>query len=151
MTDVPGRKSGSREDENRCPGCGCLNRPGNRFCTRCGARLIDDGTAGHHPRLIPLGGDRRGPLLLMDNRNTLGRGLSNSVVVGDPQVSKRHAEIGRDDEGKYWIRDLGSRNGVFLNGGKVTGPRRLRDGDLVKLGSTILRFETSGSGPPGDR
>jgi len=87
----------------------------------------------------------------MDNRNTLGRGLSNSVVVGDPQVSKRHAEIGRDDEGKYWIRDLGSRNGVFLNGGKVTGPRRLRDGDLVKLGSTILRFETSGSGPPGDR
>ena len=59
--------------------------------------------------------------------------------MADPNVSRRHAEIRRED-GAYWIVDLGSTNGVEVNGKRVERARLEHD-DLVVLGTTELRFE----------
>ena len=59
------------------------------------------------------------------------------IVLSDPEVSRRHAAVrGFDDE--LAIEDLGSRNGTFVNGERVSGIRRLAAGDEVRLGETVL-------------
>ena len=67
-----------------------------------------------------------------------GRDASCDVVVAQHEVSRRHAEIGRDDLG-YVVRDL-SANGVFLNGERVQGSHRLARSDVVRVGSEEFRF-----------
>ena len=67
-----------------------------------------------------------------------GREASCDVVVAQHEVSRRHAEIGRDDLG-YVVRDL-SANGVFLNGERVQGSHRLARSDVVRVGSEEFRF-----------
>jgi pSer/pThr/pTyr-binding forkhead associated (FHA) protein len=59
--------------------------------------------------------------------------------VDDPNVSRRHAEI-RHEEGGYWIVDLGSTNGVTVNGERVERAR-LQPDDEILLGTTQVRFE----------
>jgi pSer/pThr/pTyr-binding forkhead associated (FHA) protein len=59
--------------------------------------------------------------------------------VDDPNVSRRHAEI-RHEEGAYWIVDLGSTNGVTVNGKRVERAK-LEPDDEILLGTTVVRFE----------
>src|SRR5207237_10747442 len=73
---------------------------------------------------------------------TLGRDSTNPIHVNDNEVSRRHAEIRQDDQG-YLLVDLGSSNGSFVNGEKVS-ERRLVTGDRVQLGRTLLLFTDSG-------
>ncbi len=56
---------------------------------------------------------------------TFGRVQGNTVVLSTPKVSRRHAMI-REQEGEFWLVDLGSTNGVEVNGDRVTHPVRLR-------------------------
>ena len=64
----------------------------------------------------------------------MGRAPLNDIVLDEPGVSRQHAGIRGDSEG-YWIADLGSRNGTFVNGERVdVGPRRLRNFDRIALG-----------------
>lgn len=75
---------------------------------------------------------------LADNRIHVGRGLDNDIVVGAPEISRRHAVIARDREG-ISIRDLGSANGTYVNGQAVTEePAKLRPGDQVVLGDVAF-------------
>ena len=67
-----------------------------------------------------------------------GRDASCDVVVAQHEVSRRHAEIGRDEQG-YVVRDL-SANGVFVNGERVQGSHRLARSDVVRVGSEEFRF-----------
>jgi pSer/pThr/pTyr-binding forkhead associated (FHA) protein len=60
-------------------------------------------------------------------------------VVSDPNVSRRHAELLRE-EGRWSIVDLGSTNGIKVNGRRVSDTP-LREGDRVTLGVTDLTFE----------
>lgn len=72
---------------------------------------------------------------------TLGRGEGCDLRLdADPEVSRLHAQLER--LGEDWvISDDGlSRNGSFVNGDRVLGRRRLRDGDAIRCGSTVLRF-----------
>jgi pSer/pThr/pTyr-binding forkhead associated (FHA) protein len=65
---------------------------------------------------------------------TIGRELANDIVLDIRGVSRRHARILGDTSG-YWITDLGSRNGTFVNDARLgAGPRRLRNLDRIKLG-----------------
>jgi len=64
---------------------------------------------------------------------TLGRAQGNSIVLNDSTVSSRHARIYWSD-GQFYIEDLGSLNGVFVNGQKVT-LSRVEQGSTFKLGS----------------
>jgi hypothetical protein len=68
----------------------------------------------------------------------LGRSRECDVRVADTNVSRRHAELRRDD-GAFWIVDLGSTNGTELNGRRVERAR-VEDGDRITLGSTDLVF-----------
>jgi pSer/pThr/pTyr-binding forkhead associated (FHA) protein len=68
----------------------------------------------------------------------IGREASCDVVVAQNDVSRRHAEIGPDDQG-YVVRDL-SANGVFVNGERVQGSHRLARSDVVRIGKEEFRF-----------
>jgi hypothetical protein len=70
---------------------------------------------------------------------TVGRGLDNVVVLDDPRVSRRHAQL-RNMGGRWILRDQGSTNGTFVNGMPV-GEHPLNAGDVVSLGGLELRFE----------
>ena len=69
----------------------------------------------------------------------IGRSRECDVTVTDPNVSRRHAEIRREN-GAYWIVDLDSTNGIEVNGKRVERARLEHD-DLVVVGTTELRFE----------
>ena len=76
-----------------------------------------------------------------DRPVVIGRLSSCDIPLGDPQVSRRHAEVRRDPEG-FTVFDLGSTNGTVVNGAPVR-ERRLSDGDELRIGSATIRFETS--------
>lgn len=67
----------------------------------------------------------------------IGRTEGAIQLPNDPYVSPRHARISRKD-GRFFIRDLGSTNGVFV---RLRGPAKLHSGDLVLIGLEVLRFE----------
>jgi pSer/pThr/pTyr-binding forkhead associated (FHA) protein len=72
---------------------------------------------------------------------TIGRAGDNTVVLGrDDFASARHARVEAQRDG-LWLIDLGSTNGTFVNGQRIDGRRRLRDGDVVKVGDTELKVE----------
>lgn len=86
---------------------------------------------------------RPGEAIPLDSTSlTLGRSRANDVRLdGDEYVSARHARVEARLDG-VWVEDLGSTNGTFVNGGRVTSARRLDDGDVVRVGQTDLRLET---------
>jgi len=83
-------------------------------------------------------GDRR--YVLDGPRATIGRSKGAECVLDDPNVSRRHAELRRSPAGDWTIADLGSTNGVKVNGRRVSSTR-LRAGDQVTLGTTTFVFD----------
>jgi hypothetical protein len=72
---------------------------------------------------------------------TIGRGNQNDIPIAtDEYASARHARFEPRQDG-VWVQDLGSTNGTFLNGTRLDRPRRLAQGDVVRVGETDLRFE----------
>jgi hypothetical protein len=71
---------------------------------------------------------------------TVGRSRQCDVVIDDPNVSRRHAEI-RPRGGSWVLSDLGSTNGSSLNGRRIDSPEVIRPGDEIELGTSVLRFE----------
>jgi pSer/pThr/pTyr-binding forkhead associated (FHA) protein len=72
---------------------------------------------------------------------TFGRGGQNTVPLdGDEFASARHACVEARADG-LWVEDLGSTNGTFVNGARVTTPRKLGAGDVLRVGQTDLRVE----------
>lgn len=67
-----------------------------------------------------------------DRSLRLGRAEDNDVVVRDDGVSRFHAEMMLQN-GSLWLQDAGSRNGVFVNGGRVTAHQQLKVGDEVTV------------------
>jgi hypothetical protein len=70
----------------------------------------------------------------------IGRSRDADVVLEDPNVSRRHAEV-RPSGGSWIVRDLGSTNGVKVNGRRIQGPQSLRAGDTIELGTARVTFE----------
>lgn len=69
----------------------------------------------------------------------LGRDADNDLVLLDEGVSRDHARIER--RGESWlVMDVGSRNGTLLNGQPLSGVKRLKNGDMLKLGSVIVKY-----------
>jgi hypothetical protein len=71
---------------------------------------------------------------------TIGRSRDCDVVLSDPNVSRRHAEL-RPRGGGWAIADLGSTNGVSVNGVRVERPQTLRPGDRIEIGTSLLTFD----------
>lgn len=64
----------------------------------------------------------------------LGRDESCDVLISSPNVSRRHCEVVVREDGRVTVRDLGARNGTFVNGAAVAGEHALAEGDLVGFG-----------------
>jgi hypothetical protein len=73
-------------------------------------------------------------------RATIGRSKEADCVLRDPNVSRHHAELRRTESGEWTIADLGSTNGVKVNGRRV-GSTRLGAGDSVTVGATTFTFD----------
>jgi pSer/pThr/pTyr-binding forkhead associated (FHA) protein len=72
---------------------------------------------------------------------TIGRGLNNDIILEDTRVSRHHAQL-RYRARRFWIADLGSTNGTYVNDDQVA-ERSLRDGDTISLGGLELTFKES--------
>jgi pSer/pThr/pTyr-binding forkhead associated (FHA) protein len=88
---------------------------------------------------------------LGSERLTVGRGADCEVCLGwDANVSRVHAELERMG-GVWTLADDGlSRNGTYVNGERVSGRRRLREGDSLRFGDTVVRFRDPASGDSGE-
>jgi hypothetical protein len=92
---------------------------------------------------------RRGSAVLRVNGRTqllgagggvIGRSRDCDVTVDDPNISRHHAEV-RPSGGSWIVRDLGSTNGVKVNGRRIQGAQSLKPGDTVELGTSRLTFD----------
>jgi len=87
----------------------------------------------------PVAGRRIVPLVAGE-RVTLGRAPGNTVVLHDERASRLHAEVVSTSEG-WVVRDLQSRNGTFLAGGRLVADHRLSAGDLFQIGLAEIRYD----------
>jgi hypothetical protein len=96
---------------------------------------------------------RRGPqpnqvYELTDEVVNLGRDITNNIVINDREVSRHHLRFTRGAEG-FTMEDLGSTNGTFINGRRVTGASLLKPGDMIGLGETVtLSYDIARGGVP---
>jgi pSer/pThr/pTyr-binding forkhead associated (FHA) protein len=68
---------------------------------------------------------------------TLGRAPDNTIPIPDRQLSRYHARI-EFANGAYWLTDLGTTNGTYVNRARLTAPHQLRADDVISLGETNL-------------
>ena len=124
------RTSPAQESQIIAPGqaaaAGLAPRP------RSGARLIVVKSGA-----LPLGDE----IPVAAGTVSIGRGGQNDVPLdGDEFASAEHARLESRRDG-LWVEDVGSTNGTFVNGARVTTPRRLGKGDIVRVGQTDFRVD----------
>lgn len=71
---------------------------------------------------------------------TVGRGRGNDIALEDDFASTFHARVEARPDG-VWVEDVGSTNGTAVNGIRLTAPRKLVPGDVIRIGATDFRFE----------
>lgn len=70
---------------------------------------------------------------------TLGRGGHNTVTFTEPFASANHAAV-RGNDGQFWLEDMGSKNGTYLNDVRINKPTVLADGDRIRIGDVTMQF-----------
>jgi len=84
---------------------------------------------------------------LIQEELTIGRDITNRIVINDPEISRKHARLSLQS-GSYVIEDLGSTNGTFVDGQRLIGPHVLRPGETIMFGEKIsLEYEVLGFDP----
>ena len=147
-----------------CPECGFQNPETANYCSKCGALLVknesgtettqqytpdeaDDEAAGaledlgvKGPALIVRsGGGRSGETFYPEGeRTTIGRSPDCEIFLDDVTVSRKHAVVLQRDGG-FFVEDLGSLNGTFLNRRRIESGE-LADGDELQIGKYKLAF-----------
>jgi len=97
------------------------------------------------PVVVVLQGDTLGQTYTLDrDRTIIGRGTLADLLLLDEVASRQHAEILRletaDNCAEYYVNDLDSTNGTFLNGTRVISQQLLQDGDKIKIGKHLIKF-----------
>jgi hypothetical protein len=95
---------------------------------------------GNQPTSISLimqNGPNPGQVLTIQDRpQIMGRGTGSNIVIADKTLSRKHAKVWATPDGLV-VEDLGSTNGTFVNRQRISGPTRLRPGDILKLGDNV--------------
>lgn len=89
---------------------------------------------------LEIEGEKGPTRIALEGIVTLGRDALSSIRLHDPAASRNHALIRTVHGTQFYLMDLGSRNGTFVNGKRVHAPTQLRDGDVVSVGKTGLNF-----------
>ncbi len=147
-----------------CPECGFVNPEGASYCSKCGAFLdtgdrpeattttyrigetgeiepieLEDVVAGGAALVIRSGGGRTGEsFVLQDDRVAIGRRPDSGIFLDDVTVSRDHAVLVRRGA-DYYLDDLGSLNGTYVNRQRVES-HRLADGDELQIGKYKLTY-----------
>lgn len=138
------------EELELCPICATLQRPGAKFCARCGAniKLPAKENLDSRPHFVTVTpeGEERIAYILSASEILIGRTLNNGFVIEHPSVSKRHARVVAEAD-EYALYDLGSSNGTFVNGKRVN-ETKLEDGCEVRFGRAhfIYRSQVAHNG-----
>lgn len=97
-------------------------------------------------RLIVIYGPNSGTeYLLVGDEYYVGRSANNAIVLPLPEISRRHARLFKVGE-QYHLEDLGSTNGTYVNGARLSEPVTLRDGDEIRIGDSFRLLYTSSVG-----
>ncbi len=93
-------------------------------------------------RLLVTEGALRGTTVPLSPSSSvlIGRGSTCTLVLTDDYASTRHARIFPHHDG-WWVEDLGSTNGTFVDGERIDAPRELRPGTPVRIGQTVLELQ----------
>src|ERR1700736_2962990 len=76
----------------------------------------------------------------IQGNSSIGRSSKNLIVIESQKVSRRHALINVQNVGEFWLIDLGSSNGTFLNGRRLHQPVQLNDRDQLAIGDSSFTF-----------
>ena len=149
-----------------CTNCGHPNPDDAHFCAKCGSGLETDATltltpveleeepaddfpfphdeleAGQGLLLVKRGPNAGSTFLLDNDVTTCGRTVESDVFLDDVTVSRKHAEFQRR-EGSFFVKDVGSLNGTYVNGEQVE-ETKLAAGDEVQVGRFKLSFFSAG-------
>ncbi|MBT5230687.1 MAG: FHA domain-containing protein, partial [Methylococcales bacterium] len=85
-----------------------------------------------------------GEVTLKDDITGIGRNIGSQVCLQHSKVSGTHAQVVKE-KGAFWLEDLGSTNGTYVSGKKITSQYRLHHGDEVAIGEHTLKFISIGS------
>lgn len=142
-----------KDEGSSCPNCGTSVLQGAKFCAACGTPVGPDAPKSRTSAFAAQRVDVPGELLVLEEsgdisarfplagaETTIGREGANIEFSDDPFMSPLHAQVTAQD-GKFSVRDLGSRNGTWTF---IEGPHRLTDGDLLLIGSQVLLFRRLG-------
>ncbi len=92
-----------------------------------------------HPQLVVVaGGHDLGRLIAVGPQITIGRAVGSEITLTDQGVSRRHAKLRAADDTRVFVSDLGSSNGTFVNGSRITGETQLNEGDLLQVGDVVF-------------
>ena len=92
-------------------------------------------------QLLVVEGKAKGRRLTLGEEFVIGRAASGEGrLEDDPELSRSHARLARDADGRWTIEDLGSANGTFVNGEPVRERLRLEAGDSIRVGRTTLEL-----------
>ena len=92
------------------------------------------------PRLLVIAGPSKDSTVpLRNGEATLGRDPTNAVAVADASVSRKHCLLRQEEDGRFQIKDLASRNGTQVNGVAVK-EQWLRHGDQIATGDSVFLF-----------
>jgi hypothetical protein len=100
---------------------------------------LDEVRAERRGRAIVLAEGKR--MVVGPGGAVLGRSRECDIVLGDSNVSRRHAEIRPGDQGGWTVADLGSTNGVRVNGRAISGATAIESGDEIDLGTVRVQLE----------
>jgi serine/threonine-protein kinase len=134
-------KALAKEPEERYESCGALVEAARVALLP----LLPDGPAptGDRLRLRVTAGNAQGSEIQVEDEFVIGRQTSEEGQLGqDAEISREHASIARSGR-NFLIEDLGSTNGTFVNGRRITSPEILSPGDRIQVGSTTLVVQVS--------